>query len=222
MASSLHLLCSGARILHDSYTRDDDVVVVVVVTDLLSVCFVAGERVKTKHNNLLGSFELTGIPPAPRGIPQIEVTFEIDVNGILQVSAEDKGTGQKNNIVIENSLNRLSDEDIDRMVRDAELAEEEDKSFKANVDARNDLEHYTYSLKNQINDQEKLGGKLSADDKSEVTKALEETIQWLEDNREAETDEYKEKKGELESVFEPIVKKMYADSSNGSNDHEEL
>ena len=101
-------------------------------------------------NHLLGKFDLTGIPPAPRGVPQIEVTFEIDVNGILRVSAEDKGTGNKNNIVINNDQNRLSPEDIDRMINDAEKFAEEDKKVKERVEARNELEGYAYSLKNQV------------------------------------------------------------------------
>ena len=104
----------------------------------------------TKDNHLLGKFDLTGIPPAPRGVPQIEVTFEIDVNGILRVSAEDKGTGNKNNIVINNDQNRLSPEDIDRMINDAEKFAEEDKRVKERVEARNELEGYAYSLKNQV------------------------------------------------------------------------
>ena len=104
----------------------------------------------TKDNHLLGKFDLTGIPPAPRGVPQIEVTFEIDVNGILRVSAEDKGTGNKNNIVINNDQNRLSPEDIDRMINDAEKFAEEDKKVKERVEARNELEGYAYSLKNQV------------------------------------------------------------------------
>jgi len=104
----------------------------------------------TKDNHLLGKFDLTGIPPAPRGVPQIEVTFEIDVNGILRVSAEDKGTGNKNNIIINNDQNRLSPEDIDRMINDAEKFAEEDKKVKERVEARNELEGYAYSLKNQV------------------------------------------------------------------------
>lgn len=175
----------------------------------------------TKHNNLLGSFELTGIPPAPRGIPQIEVSFEIDVNGILKVSAEDKGTGQKNKIVIENSVNRLSEEEIERMVRDAEASEEEDRKFKENVDARSELENYAYTLRNQINDQEKLGGKLSADDKATVEQAVEKKIKWLENNREADTDEYREQKEELEAVVQPIIKDMY-ERSSANTAHEDL
>merc|ERR1711988_418420 len=116
-----------------------------------------GERPMTKDNHLLGKFDLTGIPPAPRGVPQIEVTFEIDANGILRVSAEDKGTGSKEKITITNDQNRLSPEDIERMVKDAETFADEDSKMKEKVDAKNEFESYAYSLKNQIGDKEKLG-----------------------------------------------------------------
>merc|ERR1712231_3415 len=123
-----------------------------------------GERSMTKDNHLLGKFELTGIPPAPRGVPQIEVSFEIDANGILQVSAEDKGTGNKEKITITNDQNRLTPEDIERMIQDAEKFADEDKKLKERVEARNELESYVYSLKNQLNDKEKLGAKLTDED----------------------------------------------------------
>merc|ERR1712127_807911 len=111
----------------------------------------------TKDNHLLGKFELTSIPPAPRGVPQIEVTFEIDANGILQVSAEDKGTGKAETITITAEKGRLSEEDIERMVREAEEFAEEDKMVKATIDARNGLESYCFSMKNTITDDDKLG-----------------------------------------------------------------
>ena len=180
-----------------------------------------GERTMTKNNNLLGRFELTGIPPARRGIPQIEVTFEIDANGILRVSAEDKGTGQKNDIVIENNQNRLSEEEIERMIKDADKYAEEDRLLKEKIDARNELESYVYSLKNQIDDSDKLGGKLSTDDKSVIENALNEKADWLEKNTEADTDEYKEQKKELEDIVQPIVKHLYENSGN-NNDRDEL
>src|SRR5699024_9835497 len=113
-----------------------------------------GERPMTKDNHLLGKFDLTGIPPAPRGVPQIEVTFEIDVNGILKVTAEDKGTGNKEKITITNDHNRLSPEDIERMIKDAEKFSDEDKKVKERVEAKNELESYAYSLKDQIGDKE--------------------------------------------------------------------
>merc|ERR1712111_278427 len=116
-----------------------------------------GERPMTKDNHQLGKFDLTGIPPAPRGVPQIEVTFEIDANGILQVSAEDKGTGNKEKITITNDQNRLTPEDIEKMIQDAEMFAEDDKKLKERVEGRNELEGYAYSLKTQINDKDKLG-----------------------------------------------------------------
>lgn len=174
-----------------------------------------GERPMTKNNHLLGKFDLTGIPPAPRGVPQIEVTFEIDVNGILRVSAEDKGTGNKEKITITNDQNRLSPEDIERMVNDAEKFADDDKKVKEKVEARNELESYAYSLKNQIGDKEKLGGKLSEDDKETISKAVEEKISWLDKNQEAEVEEFKKQKKELEDVVQPIVSKLYQGQGGG-------
>ncbi|KAG7280097.1 hypothetical protein CRUP_003724 [Coryphaenoides rupestris] len=169
-----------------------------------------GERPLTKDNHLLGTFDLTGIPPAPRGVPQIEVTFEIDVNGILRVTAEDKGTGNKNKITITNDQNRLTPEDIERMVNDAERFSEEDKKLKERIDARNELESYAYSLKNQIGDKEKLGGKLSDEDKEIIEKAVEEKIEWMESHQESDLEEFQAKKKELEEIVQPIVSKLYA------------
>ncbi|XP_078606139.1 endoplasmic reticulum chaperone BiP-like [Branchiostoma floridae x Branchiostoma japonicum] len=168
-----------------------------------------GERPMTKDNHLLGKFDLNGIPPAPRGVPQIEVTFEIDVNGILKVSAEDKGTGNKEKITITNDQNRLSPEDIERMVSDAERFAEDDKKVKEKVEARNELESYAYSLKNQIGDSEKLGGKLEDDDKEKISEAIEDKISWLESNQDADTEDFKAKKKELEEVVTPIISKLY-------------
>ena len=127
-----------------------------------------GERSMTKDNNLLGKFELTGIPPAPRGVPQIEVSFELDANGILRVSAGDKGTGKSESITITNDKGRLSQEEIDRMVAEAEQFAEEDKATREKIEARNGLENYAFSLKNQVNDDEGLGGKIDEDDKESV------------------------------------------------------
>uniref|UniRef100_A0A2K6JNK1 Uncharacterized protein n=1 Tax=Rhinopithecus bieti TaxID=61621 RepID=A0A2K6JNK1_RHIBE len=139
-----------------------------------------GERPLTKDSHLLGTFDLTGIPPAPRGVPRIEVTFEMDVNGILQVTAEDKGTGNKNKITITNDQNLLTPEEIERMVNDAEKSAEEDNKFKEHIDTRNELESYAYSLKNQFGDKEKPGGKLSSEDKKTMEKTEEEKAEWLE------------------------------------------
>jgi len=187
-----------------------------------------GERPMTKDNHLLGNFDLTSIPPAPRGVPQIEVTFEIDVNGILKVTAEDKGTGNKNNIVIQADSNRLKSEEIERMIQDAEKFAEEDKKTAEKVNARNEFESYVYSLKTQINDKEKLGGKLSESDKETVEEAVKEGIEWLEKNTEAEAEEYKDQKKVIEDAVNPIISKLYGSEGgappedDGTDDEGEL
>jgi len=168
-----------------------------------------GERPMTKDNHLLGKFDLTGIPPAPRGVPQIEVTFEIDANGILQVSAEDKGTGNKEKITITNDQNRLTPEDIEQMIKDAETFADEDSKLKARVESRNELESYAYSLKNQINDKEKLGAKISDEDKEKIEEVVNEKISWLEENQEADGEDFKKQKKELEDAVQPIIAKLY-------------
>lgn len=122
-----------------------------------------------QDNNQLGKFELTGIPPAPRGVPQIEVSFELDANGILKVTAGDKGTGKSESITITNDKGRLTQEEIDRMVQEAEQYADEDKATKERIEARNGLENYAFSLKNQVNDEEGLGGKIDDDDKETVS-----------------------------------------------------
>jgi heat shock protein 5 len=134
-----------------------------------AACTVEGERSLTKDNNLLGKFELAGIPPAPRGVPQIEVSFELDANGILKVTAGDKGTGKSESITITNEKGRLSKEDIDRMVAEAEKFADEDKATREKIEARNGLENYAFSLKNQVNDKDGLGGKIDKDDKETVS-----------------------------------------------------
>jgi chaperone protein DnaK len=174
-----------------------------------------GERSMTKDNHLLGKFDLTGVPPAPRGVPQIEVTFEIDVNGILKVSAEDKGTGNKNNIVINNNQNRLSPEDIERMIKDAEKFADEDKKVKERVEAKNELESYVYNLKNQLADKEKLGGKVSDEEKEIIETQVEEKIKWLEANANADVDDLKAQKKEIEDKVNPIVTKFYQGGQGG-------
>lgn len=168
-----------------------------------------GERPMTKDNHLLGKFDLTGIPPAPRGIPQIEVSFEIDANGILQVSAEDKGTGNREKIVITNDQNRLTPEDIERMIKDAERFADDDKKLKERVEARNELESYAYSLKNQIGDKEKLGAKLSEEEKTKMEEVVDEKIKWLEEHQDTDAEEYRKQKKELEEVVQPIIAKLY-------------
>ncbi|KAM7508353.1 hypothetical protein LguiA_018806 [Lonicera macranthoides] len=167
-----------------------------------------GERARTKDNNLLGKFELTGIPPAPRGVPQINVTFDIDANGILNVSAEDKTAGVKNKITITNDKGRLSKEDIEKMVKEAEQYKAEDEEVKKKVEAKNALENYAYNMRNTVRD-EKFGSKLGPDDKQKIEKAVEEAIEWLEKNQLAEVDELEDKLKELEGLCNPIISKMY-------------
>ncbi|XP_027917589.1 heat shock 70 kDa protein [Vigna unguiculata] len=173
-----------------------------------------GERARTKDNNLLGKFELTGIPPAPRGVPQINVCFDIDANGILNVSAEDKTAGVKNKITITNDKGRLSKEEIEKMVKDAERYKAEDEEVKKKVEAKNSLENYAYNMRNTIKD-EKIGGKLGADDKQKIEKAVEDAIQWLEGNQLAEVDEFEDKQKELEGICNPIIAKMYQGGAGG-------
>ncbi|KAI4344305.1 hypothetical protein L6164_011549 [Bauhinia variegata] len=167
-----------------------------------------GERARTKDNNLLGKFELTGIPPAPRGVPQINVCFDIDANGILNVSAEDKTAGVKNKITITNDKGRLSKEEIEKMVKDAEKYKAEDEDVKKKVEAKNSLENYAYNMRNTVKD-EKIGGKLSPDDKQKIEKAVNDTIEWLEGNQLAEVEEFEDKQKELEGICNPIIARMY-------------
>ena len=176
-----------------------------------------GERSRTKDNNLLGKFELQGIPPAPRGVPQINVCFDIDANGILNVSAEDKSTGQKNKITITNDKGRLSKEDIERMVQEAEKYKAEDEEHKKKIEAKNGLENYAYNMKNTMND-DNVGGKIDADDKAKITAAVEETISWLDSNQTAEVDEFEDKLKELEGICNPIISKMYQGAGGAAPD----
>jgi len=169
-----------------------------------------GERSRTKDNNLLGKFELGGIPPAPRGVPQVEVTFDVDANGVLNVTAEDKSaSGKKANITITNDKGRLSKDDIERMVREAEQFASEDASAKERIDAKNGLESYAYNMKNQIND-EKFKNALDASDKKAIEDKVNEIMKWLEHADHAEKEEFESMQKELEAVCNPIIQKMYA------------
>ena len=163
----------------------------------------------TKDNVLLGKFELTGLPPAPRGVPQIEVTFEIDANGIVNVGAEDKGTGKSEKITITADKGRLSQAEIEAMLKAAEEFAESDKAAKEVVDAKNSLEGFAYNMRNQIEDKEKLGGKISDDDKTTIEDAVKEALEWLDENPQATADDYKDRLKELEGVTNPIVTKLY-------------
>ena len=167
-----------------------------------------GERSMTAHNNLLGKFELSGIPPAPRGVPQIDVLFDIDANGILNVTAQDKTTGKSNKITITNDKGRLSKDQIDRMVNDAEKFKDDDEKSRARIEAKNQLESYAYSVRNTIRD-EKVADKISAEDKAKIEDAVKAAIDWLDHNQMAEKDEYDAKVKELEGVVQPIMVRMY-------------
>jgi len=167
-----------------------------------------GERARTKDNNILGKFELSGIPPAPRGVPQIEVVFDIDANGILNVSAADKSTGKSNKITITNDKGRLSKEEIERMVSEAEKYKAEDEAAALRISAKNGLESYAYNLRNSLQD-EKIGGKMEAGDKKKLEDAVQETIKWLDESQEANKEEYEGKQKELEELANPIMMKMY-------------
>ena len=168
-----------------------------------------GERAMTKDNHLLGKFELSGIPPAPRGQPQIEVTFEVDVDGILNVSAEDKATGNREQITITSDKDRLSQQDIERMVKEAEEMAEQDKRLKETVEAKNQLENYAYSVRNAINDNEKLGSVISDEDRETIEAAVKSAIEWLEENAAAEKEEFSERYKELEQIVQPIFTRLY-------------
>ncbi|KAI3817752.1 hypothetical protein L1987_11550 [Smallanthus sonchifolius] len=170
-----------------------------------------GERTRTRDNNLLGKFELSGIPPAPRGVPQINVCFDIDANGILNVSAEDKVGGKKNKITITNDKGRLSKEDIEKMVQEAEKYKAEDEEHKKKVEAKNGLENYAYNMRNTISD-EKVSEKIAAGDKKKMEDAIEQTINWLDANQLGEVDEFEDKMKELEAICNPIIAKMYQGS----------
>jgi len=169
----------------------------------------------TKDNNLLGKFHLDGIPPAPRGVPQIEVTFDIDANGILNVSAQDKSTGKSNQITITNEKGRLSQAEIDRMVQEAEKYAAEDEANKNKIEAKNGLENYCFTMRNTLQE-EKLQDKFEADDKSKIETAVQETLDWLDKNQLAEKEEFEGKQKELEAIVNPIMMKVYQAAGGGA------
>ncbi|CAF0794610.1 unnamed protein product [Rotaria sordida] len=167
-----------------------------------------GERSMTRDNHLLGNFELSGIPPAPRGVPQIEVTFDIDANGILNVSAVDKSTGRENKITITNDKGRLSKDEIERMVSDAEKYKKEDETQRERISAKNSLESYCFNMKTSIND-DKISSKISSDDKAKITETIESALKWMETNQLAEKEEFEHKLKEVEKTCSPIMTKLY-------------
>jgi heat shock protein 5 len=173
----------------------------------------------TKDNHNLGKFELTGIPPAPRGVPQIEVTFEVDANGILQVAAEDKGTGKAEKITITAEKGRLSEDEIERMVQEAEQFAEEDKKVKERIDSRNGLESYLYNLKNSLDDDEGgVADNISAEDKKDLQDLIDETLDWMDENPEADKEDYDEKTKEVEQVANPIMRNVYSGGAGGDDE----
>merc|ERR1712139_615873 len=178
-----------------------------------------GERSMTKDNNLLGKFQLEGIPPAPRGVPQIEVTFDLDANGILNVNAEDKSTGKSKKITIKNDKGRLSKEDIERMVQEAEKYKAEDDSHKERIESKNALENYAYSMKNTIKDA-KVGASLGAAEKKTIEDAVQETIVWLDQNPNQDKAAYETKLKELQNVCDPVVTKAYQNCGAASGSAE--
>jgi len=174
-----------------------------------------GERAMTKDNNRLGRFQLSGIPPAPRGVPQIEVTFDIDANSILNVSAVEKGSGKTNKIIITNDKDRLSKEDIERMVNDAEKYKDEDNQQKERIQAKNNLESYAFNLKSSL-ENDNVKEKISESDRTKVCDKCKEVLDWLDNNQTAEKDEFEYQQKELESVAAPVMKNLYA-SGEGVN-----
>jgi heat shock protein 1/8 len=174
----------------------------------VSIQVFEGERQFTKDNNLLGKFNLDGIPPAPRGIPQIEVSLDIDVNGILNVSAIEKGTGKFSKIVITNEKGRLSKEEIDKLVKEAERHKDEDEKNKQRIDAKNNLEQYCYSIRQTLNE-EKLKDKFTNEEKEKMTKKVDDTLKWINDTPIAAKDEYDAKYKSIESEFNPIMTRIY-------------
>ena len=187
-----------------------------------------GERTRTKDNHLLGNFDLTGIASAPRGVPQIEVTFQVDTNGVLRVSAEDKGTGQKNDITIERSGEGLTPEEIERMVQEAEEFAEEDKKFRELTEARNGLEGMVYTAKRQLDDLEKktssqtgAASDVSEEQIEKAKEAVSETMEWLDSNQSASVEELQEKKREVESVLHPLAEALYKSSGPAGHSDED-
>merc|ERR1712070_1032924 len=183
-----------------------------------------GERPMTQNNHLLGKFELGGIPPAPRGQPQIEVTFEIDSNGILNVGAEDKGTGKSEKITITNDKGRLTEEQIEKMIKDAEMFADEDKKVRERVDAKNAFDGYLYSMRSAVEgsgDNKGLSEKLDDDEKEQVGEAIQDGQSWLDSNPEADAEEIKEKQREIEGVCAPIISKHYRTGGGGMDEDDE-
>ncbi|KAA3487245.1 luminal-binding protein 5-like [Gossypium australe] len=187
----------------------------------VSIKVYEGERSLTKDCRELGRFDLTGIPPAPRGVPQIEVTFEVDANGILHVTAEDKAAKKAQSITITNDKGRLSQEEIERMVKEAEEFAEEDKKVREKIDSRNKLETYIYNMRSSIDDKDKFADKIDSDEKGKIENTLREALEWLDDNQNGEKEDFDEKLKEVEAVCNPIIKQVYEKSGGSSANDDE-
>jgi len=174
-----------------------------------------GERARTRDNNRLGAFELSGIAPAPRGVPKIEVTFDLDANGILNVTAQDKGSMREKKITITNDTGRLTKEQIDRMISEAEKFRAEDEQHTERITARNHLDSYAHNVKNTLNDA-KVKEKLSGSEVSSLESAIATTLKWLEVNDQASKEEIQSKQRDLEQLCNPIMSKLYNGGSGGS------
>ena len=173
-----------------------------------------GERTMTKDNNLLGTFKLDGIPPAPRGIPQIEVGFDLDANGIMKVEAKEKGSGKSENITIQNDKGRLSAEDIEKMVEEAEKYKEDDDALKEKIDAKNEFEGLLYQTKSSV-ENDKIKEKLEESDITVINETVKEYEEWFDENTDATKDEYNSKKDEFNTKVQPIMSKLYAGMNEG-------
>ena len=175
----------------------------------VTIAVFEGERSLVKDNHQLGKFDLSGIPPAQRGVPQIEVTFEIDENSILTVSGVEKGTGKQENISITNDKGRLTKEEIEQMILDAEKFADEDKAIKERIDAKHAFQNYIYQMRNTIEDKDKLADKLDQDDKNTIADALTEAEDWLNSNDDADKDAFEEQMKDLQRICDPIIANIY-------------
>jgi heat shock protein 1/8 len=175
-----------------------------------------GERSMTKDNNLLGKFQLEGIPPMPRGVPQVDVTFDIDANGILNVSAVEKSTGKEQKITIRNDKGRMSQAEIDRLVAEAERYKSEDDANRARVEAKNALENYAFHVRNSVLNEDRVSSQLSSEDKKKIENGVSKVTNWLQSNQSAEKEEYEEKQQELERIVNPIMSKVSGGSTGTS------
>merc|ERR1712072_281586 len=188
----------------DQFTTDAD------NQTCIEVCIYEGERYKTKDNNLLGNFNLDGIAPAPRGVPQIEVTFTLDANGILHVGAKDKASSRKNDITIKNEKGRLSQADIDRMIEEAEKCKAEDDAQKQKVQARQELENYCYQILDVAENSPGLTEKLNSNELETLETVCRDALEWVEHNDSLEASEFSAKQRKCEKVLKPLMNKMYA------------